>query len=152
MNIFQSGKGVNCDKLNANFAELQNASNQNESDLNAIASDSLKKDGSNLTQDIVNRFNQITPNIIESQDDVSLTDNSVNFLTLTGNATIILPSIGVDNFSHTIQLVVAGSSYSLALGTTKHILNLINIDITETYSVLYIYNKLDNSWYYSLTQ
>jgi hypothetical protein len=74
---------------------------------------------------------------------------------LTGNGVIALPTITADQYSHTITLVVEGSNYSLDISTAtggKHLYNDLSIDPTQTYNVLFVYNKIDNSWYYSVTQ
>lgn len=152
MYVFEAGKGINAVKINANFSELQSQTNTNETDIGNLASTALLKDGSNITSSLVQAFNQQTPNILSGDGTIALTDNSANFLTLTGNGTISLPSISADQYSHTINLVVAGSAYSLDLDATKHLYNPLAIDTTQTYNVLYIYNKIDNSWYYSITQ
>lgn len=152
LNIFEAGKGINAVKINDNFSQVQNQSNTNETAINNIADTALLKDGSNLTQSAINAFKQQTPNILSADGTISLADNSANFLTLTGNGTISLPAVASDQYSHTINLTVQGGSYSLNLGATKHIYNPFEIDTTQTYNVLYIYNKIDNSWYYSLTQ
>lgn len=149
---FSAGKGINQVKLNYNFGQLQQQSNTNETNIDTIANTALLKDGSNLTQTIIDEFQQQTPNILSTSGTIALTDNSANFLTLTGTGTISLPNVPVDQYSHTINLVVAGSAYSLDLGATKHLYNPLAIDTTQTYNVLYIYNKIDNSWYYSITQ
>ena len=152
---FSAGKGINQVKLNYNFGQLQQQSNTNETNINTISNTALLKDGSNLTQTIIDEFQQQTPNILSGSGTIALTDNTANFLTLTGNATIFLPTIASDIYSHTISLVVDGSSYSLDISTAtggKHLCNNFTIDPTEPYSVLFIYNKIDNSWYYSLTQ
>lgn len=152
MYVFEAGKGINATKINANFSELQNQTNTNETDIGNLASTALLKDGSNITPSLVATFQQQTPNILSTSGTIALTDNSANFLTLTGDGTILLPNIPADQYSHTINLVVAGSAYSLDLGTTKHLYNPLTIDTTQTYNVLYIYNKIDNAWYYSITQ
>lgn len=152
LNIFEAGKGINAVKINDNFSQVQSQSNTNETAINNIASTALLKDGSNLTQSAINTFQQQTPNILSADGTISLTDNTANFLTLTGNGTISLPAVASDQYSHTISLVVAGGTYSLGLGTIYHLYNNLDIDTTQTYNVLYIYNKLDNHWYYSLTQ
>lgn len=152
MYVFEAGKGINTVKINANFAELQSQTNTNETDIGNLANTALLKDGSNITPSLVATFNQQTPNILSADGTISLADNTANFLTLTGNGTISLPAVASDQYSHTISLVVAGGSYSLGLGTTYHLYNNLDIDTTKTYNVLYIYNKLDNRWYYSLTQ
>ena len=152
LNIFEAGKGINAEKINDNFSQVQSQSNTNETAINNIASTALLKDGSNLTQSAINTFQQQTPRILRRSGTISLLDNTANFLTLTGNGTISLPAVASDQYSHTISLVVAGGSYSLGLGTTYHLYNNLDIDTTQTYNVLYVYNKLDNHWYYSLTQ
>jgi hypothetical protein len=152
LNIFEAGKGINAVKINDNFSQVQSQSNTNETAINNIASTALLKDGSNLTQSAINTFQQQTPRILRRSNTISLLDNTANFLTLTGNGTISLPAVASDQYSHTISLVVAGGSYSLGLGTTYHLYNNLDIDTTKTYNVLYVYNKLDNHWYYSLTQ
>lgn len=158
MNIFQAGKGINAVKINDNFSQLQTRSNNNETAINNMAKAALWKDGSNLTQSIIDDFQQQTPNVLSGSGTIALTDNSANFLTLTGNNknVIQLPTIGSgDPYSHTINLVVAGSSYSLDIKTAtggKHLYNDLSIDPTQTYNVLFVYNKLDKSWYYSITQ
>ena len=154
--VFSAGKGINQIKLNYNFAELQQESNANETAINNIASTALLKDGSNLTQTIINEFQQQTPVILSGDGNINLTDNKVHFLTLTGNNTnqVVLPTPAQDGYSHTIVLIVDGSNYSLdiANGTAGHLYNNIIVDTASAYSVMYIYNKLNNSWYYSLTQ
>ena len=152
LNIFEAGKGINAVKINDNFSQVQNQSNANETAINNIADTALLKDGSNLTQSAINTFQQQTPRILRRSGTISLFDNTANFLTLTGSGTISLPAVASDQYSHTISLVVAGSNYSLGLGTTKHLYSPLAIDTTQPYNVLYIYNKIDNSWYYSLTQ
>ena len=155
LNIFEAGKGINATKINDNFSQVQNQSNTNETAINNIASTALLKDGSNLTQSAINTFQQQTPNILSTSDIISLTDNTANFLTLTGNGTISLPAVASDQYSHTISLVVAGGSYWLDFNTAtggRHLFNNLSVDPTQTYNVLFIYNKLDNHWYYSLTQ
>jgi hypothetical protein len=155
MNVFQAGKGINATKLNANFTELKQQANTNEGNINTIANTALLKDGSNLTQTIINDFNEETTTVLSTSGTISLADNSANFLTLTGDGVIQLPTISADGYSHTITLVVAGGSYSLDIATAtngKHLLNDVYVDPAETYTVLFIYNKLDNSWYYGLTQ
>ena len=152
LHIFEAGKGINATKINDNFSQVQTQSNANETAINNIADTALLKDGSNLEQSAINAFQQQTPNILSRSGTISLADNTANFLTLTGNGTISLPAVASDQYSHTISLVVAGGSYSLGLGTTYHLYNNLDIDTTKTYNVLYIYNKLDSRWYYSLTQ
>lgn len=152
MYVFEAGKGINAVKINANFAELQSQTNTNETDIGNLANTALLKDGSNITPSLVATFQQQTPNVLSGDGTISLADNTANFLTLTGNGTISLPAVASDQYSHTISLVVAGGSYSLGLGTTYHLYNNLDIDTTKTYNVLYIYNKLDRRWYYSLTQ
>lgn len=156
MNIFQAGKGINATKINDNFSQLQNQTNTNETNINTIANTALLKDGSNLTQSIVNDFNASEPIVLESSGTISLTDNRVHYLTLTANNNnkIQLPSISSDSFSHTIVLIVAPSNYSLniAEGTYGTIGSPVLLDSTLTYSVMYVYNKIDNHWYYTVSQ
>lgn len=152
MQLFSAGDGVNCIKLNTNFDELKTQVNTNETSINDIESTALLADGSNLSQSVVDQFQQQIPNVLSASGTITLTDNTANFLTLTGDGTIDLPAITPDQYSHTITLVVDGGSYILDLGATKHLLNSIIIDTTKTYNVMYIYNKIDEEWYYSLTQ
>ena len=148
MYTFQAGKGINASKLNDNFTELQTKSNSNESAINSLSNDALRKDGSNITQALVDDFNTVTPIILSNQaGTISLQDNKQYFLTLSGSGTISLPVVPSDSYSHTIVLIVQGSNYSLKLGTQKTLGSLIGIDSTRAYQVLYIYNKIDNSWY-----
>lgn len=153
--VFSAGKGINMVKLNHNFATLQQESNTNETNITNIANTALLKDGSNLTPDIIADFQSQVPNILSTSGTITLTDNTANFLTLTGNGVIALPTILPDNYSHTIILIVEGSQYSLDVSTAtngKHLYNDLRVDPENTYSVLFIYNKIENSWYYSLTQ
>lgn len=155
LHIFEAGKGINATKVNDNFSQLQTQSNANETAINNIANTALLKDGSNLSQSAIDAFQQQVPNILSADGDILLGDNTANFLTLTGNGRVLLPNIGSDQYSHTISLVVDGSSYSLDIQTAtggRHLFNNLEIDPTKTYSVLFVYNKLDNYWYYSLTQ
>lgn len=152
MYVFEAGKGINAVKVNANFAELQSQMNTNETNIGNLANTALLKDGSNLTPQIISEFQKQTPNILTGNDIIFLSDNTSNFLTLTGNATISLPSVAEDSYSHTIILIVEGGLFSLNLGTGAHFIQDQNIDTNNTYSVMYVYNKINNSWYYCLTQ
>ena len=153
MHTFEAGKGINAVKINENFTEVVDLANTNETALLRIEQTALRKDGRNLTQDIVDKFNQDEPIVLGNrQGNIALTDNKTHFLSLSGAGKIVLPSIADDQFSHTITLIVNGSSYSLDLGTQKHLYNPLNIDTTKYYSIVYIYNKIDKSWYFSLTQ
>lgn len=152
--LFTAGKGINCIKLNSNFAALQNLSNANETDLNTIGNTALLKDGSNLTQSIVDTFNTVTPTVLTNQSGtITLQDNTSYYISLAGATTISLPVIASDNISHTITVVVEGSNYSLDIGTNGNTLGtLLTIDSTKAYQILYIYNKIDNTWYSCLGQ
>jgi hypothetical protein len=153
--VFSPNKGINVVKLNSNFAKLQQKANQNEDGILDIANTALLKNGRNLTPEIINDFQSQVPNILTASGSISLTDNTANYLTLTGDGVIVLPVVPTDNYSHTIILIVEGSNYTLDIGTAtgdKHLFNDITVDPTETYSVMFIYNKIENAWYYSLTQ
>lgn len=152
MKVFEAGKGINANKINENFAELQSIINTNEAAINNVADTALRIDGTNLTQEIINDFQKIQPIVLSESGDISLEDNKVYFLSLTDNANIRLPVVEQDSYSHTIRLTVQGSLYSLSLGTSKHLLQDIDVDTTAPYNVMFIFNKLDNSWYYCLTQ
>ena len=102
--VFSPGKGIYMVKLNHNFATLQQESNTNETNITNIANTALLKDGSNLTPDIIVDFQSQVPNILSASGTITLTDNTANFLTLTGNGVIALPTILPDNYSHTIVL------------------------------------------------
>lgn len=155
---FSAGDGINQVKLNENFAELQQKSNTNERNIDNLANNALLLDGSNLTSSIVEDFQKQTPNVISADGNIVLADNSSNFLTLTSNNsnTIVLPTISPDEYSHTINLTVQGGSYSLDINTATgghHLYNgQYSIDPAQTYNVLFIYNKIDGFWYYSITQ
>lgn len=150
MEIFQAGKGVNANKLNANFDEAKQDANANETALNQIASTALLKDGSNLTQEVIDKFNQETPEILNTQGEISLQDNKVYYITLTGAGSINLPTIPQDQFSHTIVLFVNSPQFSLDLGTDKNYGFIYELPEDKPYSVIYIYNKIDNQWYYNI--
>ena len=153
MHTFEAGKGINAIKINENFTEVRDLANANETALLRIEQTALRKDGRNLTQDIVDEFRQETPIVLSSKkDNISLTDNKTHFLSLSGAGKIVLPSIADDQFSHTITLIVTGSSYSLNLGSTNVILTKGDVDVAKTYSVLYIYHKVNRAWYYYISQ
>lgn len=156
LSVFGAGDGINVTKLNDNFSELQNKTNTNESAINDFDTYALRKDGTNLTQSIIADFQKQTPNVITAGGTISLQDNTANFLTLTSNGTIQLPTVSADAYSHTINLTVQGGSYTLnvsAATSNHHLYNsLPPIDITNAYNVLFIYNKIDRYWYYSITQ
>lgn len=153
MHTFEAGKGINAVKLNENFTEVVDLANANETALLRIEQTALRKDGRNLTQDVVDKFKQDEPVVLENrQGNIVLTDNKTHFLSLSGNGKIVLPSVVDDQFSHTITLIVEGSNYSLELGTTKPILTRENIDVSKTYNLLYIYHKVNRAWYYYITQ
>ena len=152
---FSPGKGINVVKLNYNFASLQQQANTNETNITNIANTALLKDGSNLTPDIINDFQSEIPVILTGAGTITLTDNTTNFLTLTGDGVIALPTIAPDNYSHSIEVIVEGSQYSLDISTAtggRHLYNDSEVDPEYTYSVLFLYNKIENAWYYSLTQ
>lgn len=154
MYTFVAGKGINCVKINSNFSDLQSISNTNETQINAVANTALLKDGSNLTSTIIDAFNTVTPIVLTNQSGtVALQDNTPYYISLSGSTTISLPVVASDSVSHTISVVVQGSSYSLDLGTNgKSLGSLMAIDPTKPYQILYIYNKIDNSWYSCLGQ
>ena len=155
LHYFSPGKGINQVKINYNFTTLQQGTNTNESAINNITNTALLKDGSNLTQTIIDEFQQQPANVLSASGTISLNDNTANFLTLTGNGVIALPSPAADQYSHTIILTVRGGSYSLDLQTAtggNHLYNPLTVDPSQTYNVLFVYNKIDNNWYYSLTQ
>jgi hypothetical protein len=154
MNIFEAGKGINAIKINDNFAQLQSKSNSNESAINFVANNAILKDGTNLSQTIIDDFHKMTPIVLENQSEIiSLNDNSVYFISLSGNADITLPPIADDAYSHTIVVYVQGhSGKSLTLGTNKYFFNYSELTVSNPYSIMYIYNKLDRNWYYSITQ
>lgn len=156
MLLFSAGKGVNCVKLNTNFDQVMSDTNDNEDQINDIATTALQNDGSNLTQPIIDDFQKQTPIMLSGDGDFLLTDNRSHFLTLTGNNTnrVILPNITPDQQSHTIILTVEGSAYSLnvANGTAGSLGAPILLDGTQTYNVMYIFNKIDSNWYYAISQ
>lgn len=155
LNIFQAGKGINATKVNANFAEVQQETNSNESAITNIANNALWNDGTNLTQAIVDDFQKQNPIVLTTTSgSISLTDNRVHYLSPTGNGTIVLPIPAVDQYSHTIVLIVEPSNYSLDVGsgTAGTISSQFNIDTTLPYNVLYVFNKIDQHWYYSISQ
>lgn len=152
MHVFKAGKGINKNKLNDNFEELKEKANANETNLNRLASTALQKDGSNLSQDIINKFQQEIPIILSGSGNIDLTDNKTHFLTLTGNGTPVLPTIGIDEISHTITLIVDGSNFSLDLSAHYAILNKMDIDTSEMYSILFMYHKVKKSWFYYISQ
>lgn len=153
MYTFEAGKGVNVEKLNANFTESKNVANTNESKLLELSNKALRKDGSNLTQDIVTKFQQEEPVVLTNKSgNISLTDNKTHFLSLSGAGKIVLPTVNQDSFSHTITLIVDSNSYSLDLGTTNVILTKRDVNVAKTYSVLYLYHKVRRAWYYYISQ
>jgi hypothetical protein len=153
MHIFEAGKGINALNINKNFTDVMDLANANEVALLRIEQTALRKDGRNLTQDVVTQFQQDEPIILENQkEDIVLTDNKTHFLSLSGAGKIVLPTIADDQFSHTITLIVDGSSYSLDLGSTNVILTKGDVDVAKTYSVLYIYHKIHRAWYYYISQ
>ena len=153
MHIFEAGKGINALNINKNFTDVMDLANANEVALLRIEQTALRKDGRNLTQDVVTQFQQDEPIILENQkEDIVLTDNKTHFLSLSGAGKIALPTVLTDQFSHTITLIVDGSSYSLDLGSTNVILTKGDVDVAKTYSVLYIYHKVHRAWYYYISQ
>lgn len=156
MHIFEAGKGINALNINKNFTDVMDLANANEVALLRIEQTALRKDGRNLTQDVVTQFQQDEPVILENQkEDIALTDNKTHFLSLSGNGKIILPNISDDQFSHTITLIVNGSSYTLDAsngGTLPQILTKGDVDVSRPYNVLYIYHKVHRAWYYYISQ
>lgn len=158
MHTFEAGKGINALKINENFTEVMDLANANETALLGIEQTALRKDGTNLTQEVVDDFKKNEPIIISGEEaigDITLTDNRSHFLTLTGNGAIVLPTVLTDQFSHTITLVVQPTEFSLTLDKSQSAGVLgMNTEIIETdpFSVLYVYNKIDKKWYYYISQ
>lgn len=153
MHTFEAGKGINAVKINENFTEVIDLANANETALLQLSQTALLKDGSNLSQDVVDKFKQDELIVLENrQGDIVLTDNKTHFLSLSGAGKIVLPTVLTDQFSHTITLIVDGSSYSLDLGSTNVILTKGDVDVAKTYNVLYIYHKVHRAWYYYISQ
>lgn len=152
--VFSAGKGINAVKINYNFAELQQDTNTNETLINTIDAQALKKDGSNLSQSIVDDFNTVTPIVLTNQSStISLQDNKSYYISLSGNASVSLPTIVNDNISHTITAVVVPNSWSFNLSATHGTLgSLLYVNAVLPYQVMFIYNKIDGYWYYSLGQ
>jgi hypothetical protein len=155
MHTFEAGKGINALKINENFTEVMDLANANETALLGIEQTALRKDGTNLTQEIVDDFKKDEPIVLNNAGDILLTDNRSHFLTLTGNGAIVLPTVLTDQFSHTITLVVQPTEFSLTLDKSQSAGILgTNTEIIETdpFSVLYVYNKIDKKWYYYISQ
>lgn len=153
MHIFEAGKGINAVKINENFTEVMDLANANETALLQLSQTALLKDGSNLSQEVVDKFKQEEPIVLENrQGDIVLTDNKTHFLSLSGAGKIALPTVLTDQFSHTVTLIVDGSSYSLDLGSTNVILTKGDVDVSKPYNVLYIYHKVHRAWYYYISQ
>lgn len=155
MYTFEAGKGINALKINENFTEVMDLANANETALLGIEQTALRKDGTNLTQEVIDGFKKNEPIVLNNAGDILLTDNRSHFLTLTGNGAIVLPTVLTDQFSHTITLVVQPTEFSLTLdkSQTAGILGT-NTEIIETdpFSVLYVYNKIDKKWDYYISQ
>ena len=153
---FQAGKGINANKINSNFTEVKDQANTNENNINTIANTALLKNGSNMSPGMAINFNRMPTNEIFAGpgQEIYLQDNRVYSINLNGNgAFITLPGVTPGDKSHTIIAMIRSNGYSLDyLGTTYHLLNDLNVDTTGSYSVMYIFNKLDNHWYYSLTK
>lgn len=156
MHTFEAGKGINALKINENFTEVMDLANSNETALSQLSQTALLKDGSNLSQDVVDKFKQDEPVVLENRlGDIALTDNKTHFLSLSGNGKIILPNIADDQFSHTITLIVDGGSYTLDAsngGSLPQILTKSNVDVSKPYNILYIYHKVHKTWYYYISQ
>jgi len=151
--VFSPGEGIPAPDLNDNFEKLRVAANANETALAAIATTALRADGSNVSQDLINQFNRNSPIVLSSASgSISLEDNADYFVTLAGNATIVLPTVPADVYSHTITMVVDAGGFTLNLGTANHLVNNDLINPANPYAVMYIYSKIDNTWYYNLTQ
>ena len=156
--IFEPRKGINCNSLNQNFELLKTKANNNELQLSTIETTALKKDGSNIEPSAVEKFQQTETTVLTWTPTINLVDNSTNFLTPLGNTTVVLPNIPSDAYSHTVILIVQGSNYTITSKTasgaiiTKHLYNDSSVDTTSPYSLMYIFNKLNNSWYFYLTQ
>lgn len=148
---FYAGDGINATKLNYNFSQLQTLANTNESQINNIGATALHKNGDNIEQSAIDAFKKDQVAVLSASGNVPLSDNSDYFLTPTGNVNIILPTITSDEFSHTITLIVAGSVYSVDLGTQLSLLSP-TVNTIQPYSVLFMYNKIDNNWYYFIGQ
>ena len=149
--VFSAGKGINSIKINDNFAMLQQKTNVNETQINTISNTALHKNGDNLEQSAINAFKQDTVTVLSTSGSVTLVDGGDYFLTPTNDVVITLPTVTADQYSHTISMVVAGSQYSVDL-VTPNVLLGPDIDTTQDYSVLFLYNKIDNSWYYYIGQ
>lgn len=149
MNTFHAGDGINVNKLNENFEELKNQANSNETNLTNISNTALLKDGSNMSADLVTKLNGVNSIILENvSGDLNLLDTSAYDITLSGPATIVLPTVLPDNFSHTITVVINQNGFSLDVGTTHNIVEPNqDININAPYSILYVFNKIDNLWY-----
>lgn len=149
--VFEAGKGINRVKLNDNFAQLQGITNSNESALNTLSTQALHKNGDNLEQSAVDAFKRDNVTVLTTSDGVTLDDGGDYFLIPTGDVTITLPTITPDQYSHTISMVVAGSEYSVDLGTSYSLMNP-PVDTEQDYSVLFVYNHIDDKWYYFMGQ
>lgn len=158
MIIFSAGDGISAPDLNTNFDQLRTQSNNNEASINNIENTCLKIDGTNISDATVEAFNRSIVVTLSSSGTSNLTDNAEHFLAPTGNCTLNVPAVTQgDQFSHTINIAVQGSAYSVSLlenGAliTRHLLNYENIDTTLPYNILLLYNHSDGHWYYYISQ
>ena len=87
-------------------------------------------------------------NILESSGVITLTDNSINTITPTGNVTFTLPTITDDTVLHQIFVQINLSTlYTLALGTS-YFFNSTAPDMSQigVYNLVYEYDKANQYW------
>lgn len=158
MTIFVAGEGIPAPDLNTNFDQLKTQSNQNESDIITIENTALRIDGSNIDDATIAAFNRNITVTLPTTGSSTLTDNAEHFLAPAGNCTLNMPSVAQgDQYSHTINVAVQGSNFSVTLKEdgqiiTRHLLNGENVNTTLPYNLLLMYNHSDGHWYYYISQ
>lgn len=155
---FYAGDGISAPDLNTNFELLRTQSNANEASITNLENTCLRIDGTNISDATVAAFNRSLVATLPGTGTSSLLDNTEHFLEPTGNCSLEVPSITPgDLYSHTINVVVQGSNYTVTLlengvVITRHLLNYENIDTTLPYNIFLVYNHSDGHWYYYISQ
>lgn len=108
-----------------------------------------------INQEIIEKINDIIDYVnmpivvLAGSGSITLTDNSINSITVSGDVTFALPTITDNTVFHEILIQVnMATAYNIGLGTTNYF-NKTAPDLSSagTYNLYYEYDKATEQWY-----
>lgn len=101
----------------------------------------------NENTEAINDYILVPINTLETSGTITLADNSINKITLSGNTTFTLPTVTDDTVYHQILVQLSASSnYQVDLGTSHYFGNSLPIISTGQYDLIYEYDPTGLGW------